>query len=140
MTVDFRLAVQQGLLEGRALAESLMTDTCAVRYQTGRTTPPDPVTNEETPVMATRFTSACRVRQVTTSAADVDVAGRREQVDQTRIDLPVSAPQVELDDEIEITAVGTASDSRLVGRKFIVGPPMNQTFSTATRLRVREAS
>ena len=135
---DFASAIAQTTIEGRQLAESLMVDTCVVRYKTSRLAI-NTTTNVEAPVMATRFTSACRVRQVITAEADLDVAGRREALSDTRIDLPVSAPQVHVDDEIEITAVGAASDPRLVGRTFVVGPPMNQTYSTATRLRVKEA-
>ena len=135
---DFALAVAQTTADARRLAETLMVDTCVVRYKTSRLAI-NTTTNVEAPVVATRFTSACRVRQIVTTAADVDVAGRREALQETRIDLPVSAPQTKTDDEIEITAVGSVSDPRLVGRKFIVGPRMNQTYSTATRLRVEEA-
>jgi hypothetical protein len=124
---------------GRRAAESLMTDTCVVRYRTGRTGI-DEDTNAEEPVYADRFTSPCRVRHVAAVEAGDEVGGQRVVVDTTRIDLPVSSPQVEVDDVIEITAVGPSSDPRLVGRKFVVGAPMNQTFSTATRLRVEEAS
>lgn len=132
------MSAESVTLSGRRAAEALQVDTCIVRYKTGRTAI-NSTTNRETPVMATRFTSACRVRRIVTTTGDVEVGGRREAPDQTRIDLPVSAPQVHVDDEIEITAVGPSSDPRLVGRKFIVGPPMNQTYSTATRLRVEEA-
>jgi hypothetical protein len=135
---EFAATIAQTTTEARQLAESLMTDTCVVRYQTGRTAI-NTTTNVEAPVMATRFTSACRVRQIVTTNADEEVGGRREALQETRIDLPVSSPQVFTDDEIEITAVGAVSDPRLVGRTFIVGAPMNQTYSTATRLRVEEA-
>ena len=139
MTADFALGVQSAVIEGRQLAESLMVDTCTVRYKTGRSAINE-TTNKEAPVYATRFTSACRVREVRTVTPDSTVGGRREARDETRVDLPVSAPQVFTDDQVVIDAVGPSSDPRLVGRVFVVNAPMNQTFSTATRLTVTEAS
>lgn len=135
MTADFWSAVEQVTFEGRALAESLMTATVRVSYKTGQTSQNESSGKQE-PVYATRFESPAKFQSTTLATSDVDVAGRREVIDQLQIHLPVSTAQVHQDDVIE--CLTNPSDPRLVGRKFLAGAPMNKTYATATRLNVKE--
>lgn len=133
----FAAIVTQTVVEGRQLAESLMTDTFAVKYKTGATTQ-DEATGAEVPVYATEFTSPCKFQSNTLSTDEVESGGRRVVVDQLQIHYPVGKPQVRQDAVIVCTAVGPKSDPRLVGRDFVVGAPMNKTYATATRLNVKD--
>lgn len=132
---DFASQVDLGLAEGRALAESLMTDTCDVKTDTGTTVQNESTGKEET-VYTVDFTSPCKVQQQRgRDTSEPDVGGRRDAIDEVEIHLPASAPQVAQGQVIEIT---TSRDSRLVGRQFIISAPMNKTYATATRLSVKE--
>jgi hypothetical protein len=136
MTADFAAIITQTVAEGRALAESLMTATITVRHKTGRTTQ-DEATGAEVPVMAVRFVSPAKFQSTGVLASSrVESGGREVVVDQMQVHYPVSKPQVEQDDEI--TCDTNPLDPRLEGRVFAVGDPMNKTYSTATRLNVRE--
>lgn len=132
----FLTQTQAALTEGRALAESLMTDTATVRYKTSQTV--QNARGQEEAVYAVRFTSKCKLQSNNRQATDPDVGGRRDPIDALEIHLPVSAGQVYEGDVVEITAVGSLSDVRSLGRKFVVASPMNKTYATATRLSVKE--
>lgn len=115
-----------------------MVDTCTVSTWNGRTVQ-DETTGAETKVYDLDFTSKCRVqKRAANQTAEPEVGGRRVAVDEVEIHLPVSAPQASEGQVIEITAVGSLSDIRLLGRKFVVSSPMNKTLATATRLSVKE--
>lgn len=131
---DFAAHVALGLTEGRALAESLMTDTCTVSTKTSESVQNE-TTGRKEDVFTLDFTSVCKVQQTTRETSMPDVGGRRDAIDQAEIHLPVSAPQVTQGQVIEIT---DSADARMVGRKFLVGSPMNKTYATATRLSVKE--
>jgi hypothetical protein len=136
--VSFASQVLVGLTEGRLLAESLMQDTCSVSTWTGRTVQNE-TTGAEAKVYAVDFTSKCKVqRRSQNQTTEPEVGGRRIAVDEVEIHLPVSAEQVVEGQVIEITAVGSLSDVRLLGRKFVVSAPMNKSYATATRLSVKE--
>jgi len=135
---DFASQVALGLTEGRELAESLMTDTCTVSTWTGRTAQNE-TTGAEAKVYDLVFTSKCKVQQrATNQTSEPEVGGRRQAIDEVEIHMPVSAPQVVEGQVIEVTAVGSLSDVRLLGRKFVVSAPSNKTHATATRLWVKE--
>lgn len=127
-------ATETDLADFRALAESLMTSTVRVSYKTGRTAQ-DEGTGAEAPVYATRFESAAKFQSTALETPDEDVAGRREVVDRIRVDLPWDCPKVHQDDVVECL---TSPQSRLVGRKFLVGGSFDKDFQTATRLSVKE--
>jgi hypothetical protein len=136
VVVSFAAHVLAGLEQGRVLANALMTDTCTVSTWTGRTVQNE-TTGAESKVYAVDFTSACKVqRRQANQTTEPEVGGRRVAVDEVEVHLPVTAPQVVEGQVIEITV--SASDPRLVGRKFVVSSPMNKTHATATRLSVKE--
>lgn len=123
---------------GRVAAEGTMTDTCTVSTWTGRSAQNE-TTGAQDKVYALAFTSKCKVQQRgINQVSSPEVGGRRVAVDELEIHLPVSAEQVVEGQVIEITAVGSLSDVRLLGRKFVVAAPMNKTNATATRLQVKE--
>lgn len=135
MTVDFAQLIGQATLEGRALAESLMTATVRVEHATGRTAQSES-NGKQSPVYATRFESVAKFQTNSLATSDLESGGRREVVESLQIHLPVTAPQVHADDVI--VCLTNPTDPRMVGRRFIVGAPMNKTYSTATRLNVKE--
>lgn len=131
------MSVAAVVARGRVAAERLMVDTCTVSTWTGRTAQNE-TTGAEAKVYEVDFTSPCKVQQRQLKPTEPEVGGRRVAIDEVEIHLPVSAGQVSEGQVVEITAVGAGSDSRLVGRKFVVSSPMNKTNATATRLRVKE--
>lgn len=128
------MSAASAMAKGRARAEALMTDTCRVKYKTGNGVQNE-TTGVESPTYVTRFDSACKF-QTSYAQAQPDVGGRRDPIDTAEIHLPADAAQVHEGDVIE--CLTSATDSRLVGRLFVVGSPMNKTYATATRLSVKE--
>lgn len=119
----------------RADAEAGMLSTVAVRYKTGRTAQNE-TTGAEEPIMALRFNSPAKFQTTGSLAAnDVTTGGRREVIDEVRVDLPWNCGVVNQGDEIECL---TSPQPRLVGRTFVVGAPLDKDFQTATRLNVKE--
>lgn len=111
-----------------------MTDTVAVKFQSGTT--PDPVTGSDVPAYTTRFTSKCKVQARDLAARTEEVGGRSATTVTVELHLPVSAPAVEVGDLCEITAA--LSDSQMVGRVFRVVAPVAKSFATARRVDVEE--
>lgn len=114
-----------------------MVDTCTVSTWTGRTAQ-DEETGDEDKVYDLDFTSKCRFQLMSQEPQTPSVGGRRDAIDEIVLHLPVSSEQVTQGQVVECTAVGAGSDPRLVGRKWVVSVPMNKTYATATRLRLKE--
>lgn len=125
------------LADFRADAEAGMTATIRAYRQTGRIAQDDDTGIEQPEFHEVIAESIAKFQNVgNLSAVTADLGGRREVIDQMRVDLPVSAEQLLQDDIIE--CLTNPTDPRLEGRKFVVGAPMNKTYSTATRLNVKE--
>lgn len=122
---------------GRVRAEALMVDTVSVKSKTTRAAQNE-TTGAETQQYETSFTSKAKIQSSSLESTDPEVGGRRQAIDSIELHLPITAPQVEQGQVVEVTAVGAGSDSRLVGRQFVVAAPMNKTHATATRLRLKE--
>ena len=131
------MTLETALFAGRRAAERMMTDTCAVRYPTGTSTP-DPDTGTEAPDYADRFTSKCKVQARNLQARQEEVGGRTATTVSVELHLPIDAPAVEVGDVCEIAAVGALSDPQMLGRKFRVVAPVAKSFATARRLDVEE--
>lgn len=116
-----------------------MVDTCVVYDKTTRAAQNE-TTGKEEQQYAAAFTSKCKFQANSQSQEPQtpSVGGRRDAIDETVLHLPVSSEQVEQGQVVECTAVGAGSDPRLVGRRWLVAVPMNKTFATATRLRLKE--
>jgi len=138
MTHPFGGQLLNALPELRAMAESRMLDTCIVEYKTGNKTR-DPETRTEVDEYATRFTCRCRIKDMGFADGDQQVGGRREVTGATQVHLPWDVEQVYTDDRITITAVGSMTPARYLGRVFYVGSDHDRSQATATRLNVKEA-
>lgn len=126
------------LARGRALAESLMVDTCTVRRITGQAT--DPNTGEVVNVYDPLYTGQkCRV-QSRGNWGERKVLGQAGIVELTiEVQLPVSVTGLQATtDEVVITA--SAHDADLVGRVFLLRDIVSKTHGTAHRFMGTEVT
>ena len=126
------------LMRGRALAESLMVDTCTVARVTGESTNED--TGVVTPTTSTVYTGRCRIQQSQLGADSVpanpgDAAVRLVAFE---VQLPMSVEGIRVHDRITVTA--STLDPDLVGRTFVVLGLAHKTHMTARRLQVQEVA
>lgn len=126
------------LIRGRALAESLMVDTCTIAHTTGETTNDD--TGVVTPTTAVFYTGACRIQQSqlgadSTPDAPADAAVRLVAFE---LQVPMSVVGIRIHDVATITA--SSLDPDLVGRKFVVLGLAHKTHMTARRMQVQEVA
>lgn len=127
------MSIASLLARGQRAAETLMLDTCTVKYVSGSTLNGSGI---DVPTYTTRFTSACKVQERGVQSVERDAGGREATIVRTFIHLPVSAGAVEVDDVLTITAA--EHDAQLVGRVFRVLAPVGKSFATARRLEVEE--
>lgn len=126
----------EALLAGRLEAEALMVDACVVRRQTGEST--DPVTGKVTPVLVPVYSGPCKVQQ-TMAQSNTTVSGDYQfTLQNTRLDVPVSAGPLRVNDTVELTA--SVLDPQLVGRVYRVVELFHKTFATSQRTRVEEVT
>jgi len=119
---------------GRHRAESLMQDTCTIRRVTGETLDED--TLEIVPTYETIYAGKCKVQaQTTLQSSAQEIGGRVATVVTRRVDVPTSAPEVQVNDEV---VIDTSLDGQLVGKTFRITTPFAKTFATARRLEVQE--
>lgn len=142
MTADFALAVDSALLEGRALIESLMTDTCTItRAGTGERVFDEDTMQYTDPARVTVYSGKCRVqvKSVIASSSDASAGDRVATVQEFELQLPVAGTEgIAVHDVAEVTAA--AHDASLVGRKFTVVARHEKSQATARRLRVAEVT
>jgi hypothetical protein len=131
----FGATVTGVLPELRTMAESLMTDTCIVRRDTGDTAQSSTTGTVEN-VYTDLFTSKCKVQARNLVSQDAEVGGRTATSVRLEVHLPLDAAVVQARDVVEITAVGALSDVQLLGRKFVITAPVAKSFSTARRYEV----
>lgn len=126
----------QGLtLRGRAAAESLMVDACTVHR------PGAPVTDADGNVTASLtlvYTGMCKVQQTIAQSSNPTAGGHSFTVQDSRVDLPVTAGPLLVSDVVTLTA--SVLDPQLVGRKFRVVELFHKTYATAQRIRVEEVT
>jgi len=120
---------------GRALAESLMLDTCTVKRPSAETTI-DPDTGLPTTTWSTIYTGKCKIQSESVQSLNPKSGDHVYTVDRWEVHLPVSATGVKVGDVVEITA--SPLDSVNVGRKFSVSGLFRKTLATAQRLPVEE--
>ena len=119
---------------GRALAESLMSDTVRV-YRVETTSDFDPVTGEPVVVETDVYTGAGRLVLRSSVVRDVDAAMRLIGLQGPTLSVPVAGTEgIRGDDRFEVTA--SATDDALVGVSGVVKGGHPQTFATARRLPV----
>lgn len=123
------------LARGRALAESLMVDSCAITRAGGETTDPD--TGVITPGAATDvYSGRCRVQQKQAQASPQDPGEAYVLMLRLEVQLPMSVVGLQVDDRIEITA--SAHDPDLVGRVFSIRDLMHKSHATSRRVGCQE--
>lgn len=113
-----------------------MADTVTIRYASGTTF--NEATGQTETAYVTRLVSKCKVQTRTLQARQEEVGGRTATTVSVELHLPVSAGAVVVGDVCEITAVGSLTDSQLLGRKFRIVAPVAKSYATARRLDVEE--
>jgi len=123
-------------LRGREAAESLMIDACTVHR------PGDPITDPETgnvtPGSTLVYSGPCKVQQTISQASNPNAGGHSFTVQDSRVDFPVAAGPLAVDDVVTVTA--SVMDPQLVGREMRVVELFHKSFATAQRTRVEEVT
>jgi hypothetical protein len=122
------------VLRGRLKAESLMLDSCTIGRQSGVFTDPD--TGQVVPTFTTVYDGKCKVQATATQAANPTAGGHQFTVQDTRLDLPVSAGPVAVDDTVTLNSA--VLDSQLAGRVYRIVEVFHKSMATAQRTRVSE--
>lgn len=120
----------------RAQAESLMIDTCTV------TRPGDPVTDPETgnvtPGSTPVYSGPCKVQQTISQASNPNAGGHAFTVQDSRVDFPVAAGPLMVDDVVTVTA--SVLDPQLAGSTYRVVELFHKSMATAQRTRVEQVT
>lgn len=132
------MSAVSALRRGRAAAERLMVDTCAIQHRTGEVT--DPETGVVTPTYTTVYTGKCRVqrRSDAGSASQADVGEAALLIGHLEVHVPMAVTAVVADDVVTITA--SVLDPALVGAVYKVRAVPEKSFQTARRLAVIEVT
>lgn len=113
-----------------------MLDSCKVER------PGDPVTDQEsgtvTPSMSPVYAGKCKVQQTMSQGANPSAGSHAFTIQDSRVDFPVSAGPLMVDDVVTITA--SELDPQLVGTVFRVSELFHKTYATAQRTRVDEVT
>jgi hypothetical protein len=143
VSTDFALAIEQGLNEGRELAESLMVDTCLITKAGAG----DPVFDKDTgqytdPARVTVYEGKCRIQIASARDSSSRTAGGGERdvtTQEPELHLPIDGTDgVSVDQVAEITTA--AHDASMVGRQFTIVARHEKSLATARRLRVIEVT
>lgn len=130
------MSAEAAVLAGRREAEALMIDACTV------TRPGDPITDPETgdvtPSSTPVYTGPCKVQQTISQASNPSAGGHQFTVQDSRVDFPVSAGPLAVDDVVTVTA--SVLDPQLVGSVFRVVELFHKSMATAQRTRVEQAT
>ena len=128
------MSAEAAVLAGRREAEALMVDACTVTRPGGPVTDPD--TGNVTPSMTPVYAGPCKVQQTISQASNPEAGGHAFTVQDSRVDFPVSAGPLLVDDVVTVTS--SVLDPQLVGRVFRVIELFHKSFATAQRTRVSE--
>jgi hypothetical protein len=113
-----------------------MIDTCTVTRLGDPIT--DPETGNVTPGSTFVYSGPCKVQQTISQASNPSAGGHSFTVQDSRVDFPVTAGPLLVDDVVKITA--SALDPQLVGREMRVVELFHKSFATAQRTRVEEVT
>jgi hypothetical protein len=128
--------VLRALPEFRAAAEALMVDACTVTRPGESIT--DPETGEVTPSLTDVYSGPCKVQQTISQASNPTAGSHAFTVQDSRVDFPVSAGPLAVDDVVTITS--SALDPQLVGTVFRVVELFHKSMATAQRTRVEQVT
>lgn len=122
---------------GRALAESLMTDTCTVRHGTGQASFNES-TGKSTLGSTVVYAGRCRVQVPKAQPNEPTVGERTATVQHLELQLPVAATGVSVGDRVTIDS--SASDPALASARYVVRGLHRKSQATAQRLAVEETT
>lgn len=132
------MSSESALRDGRALAETLMVDTCTVTRQSGTTT--DSVTLAETATYGPVWSGPCRIQRGRGQIRDVTGGGVEYGVGVIVAQLPIAAAGIRRGDRIEVTAVGGGTDPALAGLVATVQEDLSKTHATRRTLICEEVT
>jgi len=121
-------------LRGREAAESLMLDACTVTRPGEPVTDPD--TGNVTPGSTEVYTGPCKVQQTISQASNPSAGGHQFTVQDSRVDFPVAAGPLLVDDVVTMTS--SVLDPQLAGSVFRVVELFHKSMATAQRTRVEQ--
>lgn len=130
--------VDAALEEGRAMAEALMRDACAVTRPDDAKEVTDPHTGEVTFGGAEVYAGKCKIQSGQVQEATPDTAGRVVTVQRYQLHLPIAAGPVAVGDLVRITAA--ARDGQLVGRTYRITATHHKSMATAQRTEILEVT
>ena len=129
------MSAEAAVLAGRREAESLMVDECEVTRPGALVTDADGnVTPSSTPV----YEGRCKVQQTISQASNPTAGEHSFTVQDSRVDFPVTAGPLKVDDVVTVTA--SALDPQLVGSEFRVTELFHKSMATAQRTRVEQVT
>ena len=130
------MSAVDAVLDGRREAEALMLDSCDVARPGEPVT--DPETGDVTPSMTFVYSGPCKVQQTISQASNPTAGSHAFTIQDSRVDFPVSAGPLMVDDVVTITA--SVLDPQLVGSEFRVVELFHKSMATAQRTRVEQAT
>lgn len=136
------MSVAGVLARGRAAAEALMVDACAIQRVTGTTLDPD--TGAETPTYMPVYAGRCRFQSRNLTGASPQAGQQRVDLYVLELQIPATVTGVAVNDVVTVTA---SVDPELVApradgtpRLFRVANLMHKTHATARRLPLEEVA
>jgi hypothetical protein len=123
------------LLRGRAAAEALMIDTCAITRRSGPLAT-DPVTGKATAASTPIYSGKCKVQSKDSATSTPEAGEHSFTIVSRQVHIPANAADIKDGDLITITA--SALNAFTVGKKYVVEGFTPDSFDTAARLPVRE--
>ena len=111
-----------------------MLDACTVSRLGDPVTDPD--TGNVTPGEDLIYSGPCKVQQTISQASNPSAGGHSFTVQDSRVDFPVAAGPLLVNDVVTLTA--SVLDPQLVGRVFRVSELFHKSYATAQRTRVEE--
>lgn len=122
------------LRRGRRAAEALMVDTCRIERPGASVT--DPETGVVSPSYTLVYEGPCKVQQTLAQSSTVESGGAVYTVQDTRLDIPVGAGPIDIDDRV--TMLTGVYDPALLGSVYRVTELFKASLKTAQRSRVEE--
>jgi len=113
-----------------------MLDSCDVMRPGEPVT--DPETGDVTPSATFVYSGPCKVQQTISQASNPTAGSHAFTIQDSRVDFPVSAGPLMVDDVVTITA--SVLDPQLVGSEFRVVELFHKSMATAQRTRVEQAT
>ena len=130
------MSAEAAVLAGRREAEALMVDACDVMRPGEPVT--DPETGDVTPSSTFVYSGPCKVQQTISQASNPSAGSHAFTVQDSRVDFPVSAGPLMVDDVVTLTS--SVLDPQLVGSTFRVVELFHKSMATAQRTRVEQVT